>query len=195
VKNLEEAYIVRVSPMDFDDPVKIVSRNLRDFLRIMYYAPASLDLLDINSKEEYCKEIVSEDKILIEEIQSPQVRRIFMEIFNPEPIEDICRYSTNVKKERLKQTVLRTNDGLGVVNKRSDALTQMTMELNRNQSLKPYEVSAFFEAATPEAKLGFLRDAQSYGLIFDNKIVKEYFVEQLLLLGLGDEAIRLKYTE
>lgn len=42
VEDLEEAYIVRVSPMDFDDPVKIVSRNLRDFLRKVAVLRASL---------------------------------------------------------------------------------------------------------------------------------------------------------
>lgn len=35
VEDLENAYIVRVSPMDFDGPVKIVARNIQDFLRII----------------------------------------------------------------------------------------------------------------------------------------------------------------
>jgi hypothetical protein len=195
VGDLEDAYIVRVSPMDFDDPVKIVARNLRDFLRMMYCAPASLDLLDINSTEAYCKEMGREDSIIIRENQSPQVRRIFMENFQLEPIQDIYSYLTSVKNERSKQTVLRTNNGLEVVNKiSSDALTHMTLELNRNQTLKPHEVKAFFEAASPEAKLGFLRDAQSYELIFDNEEVKEYLREQLLLLNLVDEAERIMFS-
>lgn len=180
MEDLEEVYIVRVFPMDFDDPVKIIARNLRDFLRMMYYAPASLDLLDIDSTEEYCKEIRSEDPTLIEDYQSPQARKIFMETFQLEPIQNIYHYLTSVKNERSKQTVLRTNDGVGVVNKISDALTHMTLELNRNQTLKPYEVKEFFEAASPKAKLGFLQDAQSYGLIFENEEVKEFLRDELI---------------
>jgi hypothetical protein len=196
VEDLEEAYIVRVSPMDFDDPIKIVARNLRDFLRMMYCAPASLDLLDINSTEEYCKEMGREDSIIIGEYQSPQVRMIFMETFQLEPLQDIYSYLTTVKNERSKQTVLRTNDGLGVVNNiSSHALTHMTLKLNRNLTLTLNEVYTFFEAASPESKLGLLRDAQSYGLIFDNEEVKEYLREQLLLLGIVDEAERIMFSD
>jgi hypothetical protein len=159
---------------------------------MMYCAPASLDLLDINSTEEYCKEMGREDSIIIGEYQSPQVRRIFMETFQLEPIQDIYGYLTSVKNERSKQTVLRTNDGLGVVNKiSSDALTHMTLELNRYKTLIPYEVKAFFKAASPEAKLGFLRDAQSYGLIFDNEKVKDFLRDELIQLSLLDEAERI----
>ncbi len=55
VKDLETAYIVRVSPMDFDDPVKIVSRNLLDFMRILCYTSIALDLVDTGTSEEHYK--------------------------------------------------------------------------------------------------------------------------------------------
>jgi len=64
----------------------------------------------------------------------------------------------------------------------------MTLELNRNQTLKLTEVKVFFETASLGAKLSFLRDAQSYGLIYDNEEVKEFLRNELLQLSLLEEA-------
>ncbi len=51
VEDLEKAYIVRVSPMDFDEPVKIIARNIDDFMRILCFSPIVLDLVDISTSE------------------------------------------------------------------------------------------------------------------------------------------------
>ena len=49
VEDLQKAYIVRVSPMDFNEPVKIIARNIDDFMRILCFSPIVLDLVDIST--------------------------------------------------------------------------------------------------------------------------------------------------
>lgn len=192
-KDLEEAYIVRVSPMDFDDPVKIVARNLRDFMRMMCYAPASLDLLDIYSNEDYCKEVAHEDIAIVEADPSLKVRTIFKDYFELKPIKDTFSYYQSVQNERTKDMIIQTNDGIGIANKVSLSLEHPSYELSRYSRLTMDIVETFFKTATQEAKLAFIRDAQSYGLIYDNEEAKEYLRNELIMLNLPDEAERIMY--
>jgi hypothetical protein len=55
IDDLENASIVRVSPMDFDDPVKIVARNIHDSLRILGYS--SVELMDTSTNENEYKRL------------------------------------------------------------------------------------------------------------------------------------------
>lgn len=191
VKDLEDAYIVRVVPMDFDEPVKIVARNLQDFLRLLCFAPASLDILDIYSNEDLCRKVSLEDSTIVMNKDTLKVREIFRKRAHLEPIPDIFNYFLEVSEERVGKIVLATKDGLGVVNKISASTNHKAASLSRYNSLKLYEVQSFFAAATPEAKLGFLRDAQSLGLIYDNEEVKEFLRDELVKLKLLDEAERM----
>ncbi|MEH7883417.1 hypothetical protein V7654_03725 [Bacillus sp. JJ1609] len=193
VEDLENAYIVRVSPMDFDDPVKIVAWNLRDFMRMLCYAPASLNLLDISSNQVYCKEVGHEDSNILEDVSTLHVRTIFRDTFQLEPMNDIYSYLKSVKDERTKEIVVPTNDGVGVVNNISNTMEHPAFDLNRDSSLEIDKVKFFLEGVPPEAKLAFIRDVQSFGLVFDNDEVKAYFRDQLLLLNLPDEAERIMF--
>lgn len=193
VEDLEDAYIVRVSPMDFDDPVKIVAGNLKDFMRMLCYAPASLNLLEISSNQVYCKEVGHEDSIILEDESTMQVRTIFRDTFQLKPVKDIYSYLINVKDERTREIVVPTSDGVGVVNNISNAMEHPSFELNRDSSLEIDKVTSILEGAPPEAILGFIRDAQSFGLVFDNEEVKAYLRDQLLLLILPDEAERIMF--
>jgi hypothetical protein len=190
VEDLEEAYIVRVSPMDFDDPVKIVARNLRDFLKLLCSYPASLEVLEINSTEEDFKRA---ENIAAEDPVSPEVRDIFKNAFDLEPIGDLFLFFKRLKEARAKATVLKTGDGIGIVNKISGAESHSTLEISRERDLELQQVEEFFRTSTPEAKLRLLRDAQSYGLVFDNEEVKQFLKKQLLTMDLIDEAARILY--
>ncbi len=121
-----------------------------------------------------------------------QASKIFQEQFQLKPIPDIYAYLQEIKNERNKEITLHTADGIGIVNKKDEKGTHQLMELKRQHSLKLEEVQLFFSTASFESKLGFLRDAQSKGLIYDNNEVKSYLKEQLLLMNLNDEAERLQ---
>jgi hypothetical protein len=190
VENLEEAYIVRVSPMDFDDPVKIVARNLRDFLQLLCSYPASLEVLEMNSTvDDVARAKTNADDYPA----SKEVRDIFMDALDLEPIGDLSLYLKSLKESRAKATVLKTGDGIGIVNRISGAESHSTLEISRERDLELNQVEEFFRTATPEAKLRFVRDAQSYGLVFDNEEVKQFLEKQLLSMDLIDEAARILY--
>ncbi|MBS8265783.1 hypothetical protein DYI25_15255 [Mesobacillus boroniphilus] len=188
VEDLEESYIVRVSPMDFDDPVKIVARNLSDFFKLIYSYPASVEVLDMNSTEDDFKRAeanASDDPV------SQEVRNIFKNAFNLEHIEDLLVYYKSLKEDRSEATALETGDGIGIASAISGSSSHPIMEVSRDQNLELNQVEEFFKAAPPEAKLKFLRDAQSFGLIFDNIDLKQYLQNQLELMNLNDEAARI----
>lgn len=86
---------------------------------------------------------------------------------------------------------MHTSDGLGVINKSDLNGKHQGMELKRQQSLKLEDVQRFFYTASNISKLGFLRDAQSKGLIYDNELVKMYLNEQLLMEDIGQTAFLL----
>ena len=118
VEDLEKAYIVRVSPMDFDEPVKIVARNIDDFMRILCFSPIVLDLVDISTSESDFKKYPELSTDNYTNVGGNQVGEILRETFQLEPIEFIRDYLQKVKRERENEIVLSSADGIGVVNKK-----------------------------------------------------------------------------
>ncbi len=54
------------------------------------------------------------------------------------------------------------------------------------------DVKSFFNTATTESKLAFIRDAQYSYLISDEIELKELVINEMIKLGLNDEVGRLK---
>ncbi|MEW9053487.1 MAG: hypothetical protein AB2392_20170 [Neobacillus sp.] len=198
VGDLEDAYIVRVSPMDFEDPVKIVARNLHDFLRILCFTPNSLDILDITTSEAQFKHDTDLFSTKNDDEDQKRVREILQKEFSLEPIENLYDYLQQVKQERLNENVLATEDGIGVA-VRSTAHESYVGEerypLNPQEDLNTADVRRFFERASYPMKLAFLREVQSKGLIFDQPELKNYLKQQLQLMKLADEAVRIDFPE
>ncbi|MFJ5717113.1 hypothetical protein [Neobacillus sp. NPDC093127] len=198
VDDLENAYIVRVSPMDFDEPVKIVARNLYDFMRMICFSPGAVEFLDIYTSETDYERLVHEIPSLslsqIENDQQRDVNKVFQMEFQLQPIKHIYDYLQQIKKERMQATVLPTEDGIGVVNKKEQKQHQH-FPLKRQVDLELHAVIQFFEGASYESKLEFLRNAQSKGLLYDNDEIKNYLKKKLRLMGLNDEAERISYPE
>jgi hypothetical protein len=198
VGDLEDAYIVRVSPMDFDEPVKIVARNLHDFLRILCFIPNALDILDITTSEAQFKQESDQFSTKNDDDDQKRAREILQKEFSLEPIENLYDYLQQVKHERLNETVLPTEDGIGVA-VRSTAHEAFVGEerspLNPQQDLNTADVRRFFERASYPMKLAFLRDVQSKGFIFDQPELKNALKQQLQLMKLADEAVRIDFPE
>ncbi|OLS41299.1 hypothetical protein [Bacillus sp. MRMR6] len=196
VGDLEDAYIVRVSPMDFDEPVKIVARNLQDFLRILCFTPNALDILDITTSEAQFKQDSDLFSTKNDDENQKRVREILQNEFSLEPIENLYHYLQQVKLERLNETLLATEDGIGVA-VRSIAheafLGEVRYPLKPQKDLNTADVRRFFDRASYPIKLAFLRDVQSKGLIFDQPELKNALKQQLLLMKLADEAVRIDF--
>ena len=199
VDDLHNAYIVRVTPMDFENPVQIVARNMNDFIRIICYYPNAMEFLHINSTKANIDQflndypMLSKDKIVSE--KAYHVQQILIDALQLEPIDNIEKYFHDIQQERLQETVLPTLDRIGVTNKHS-ALNQqshMLFHFEDVDQLTLSQVEDFFHHATDEAKLAFFRDAQSKGLLFDNGDVKRFLKEQLRSMQLLDEAERISF--
>ncbi|MFC0189409.1 hypothetical protein ACFFJY_13980 [Fictibacillus aquaticus] len=195
VRDLEEAYIVRVIPMDFDDPVQIVARNIRDFMTLLCCHPPALEVLDNNVSEEYYLKVAEEYPDITGGSQKDEVKELFQQTFQLQPLPDILDYYNTDRNERYKEIVVETEDGIGVVNRASETEEHKRFDLRRQEELQLSKIQPFFSSAGYESRLAFLRDAQSLGLLHENGEVKSFLVDQLILMGLEDEAERLSHSD
>jgi hypothetical protein len=192
IDDLENAYIVRVSPMDFDDSVKIVARNIHDFLRILGYS--SVELMDTSTNENEYKKL---EKLYPDyfnnqiQTEDPE-KKAFIDAFQIDPIDNIFGYYHNLKNQRERETVVSTPDGIGVVYHQDENENHQKVELKRQQTIHVDDIEPFFKQATVISKLAFLRDVQSKGIIYDNERLKRFLKEQLIMLNLKDEAARIE---
>lgn len=198
VRDLEDAYIVRVSPMDFDDPVQIVARNIHDFLRLVCFTPSAVHCVDITTSEAFINENPDLSDSQLFEWNDILVRLKLRQKFSLKPINCLFAFMQEVKMQRESKIFLHTKDGIGVISNDCEikgiGVNQDLFDLNCDY-IDQEEVEAFFARAPFEGKLVFLRDAQSQGLIFDDEELIKFLKEQLKLMSLEDEVRRLEEME
>ena len=199
VADLHNAYIVRVTPMDFENPVQIVARNMNDFLCLLCYYPSAMDLLHINSTTANIEQFLSKYPLIPKETilnnEEYRVQQVLWDALQLEPINNLEKYFYTIQQDRLQETVLPTLDSIGVTNKlsTSNEVSHNLFHFEHVDQLTISQVVTFFNHATYEAKLAFLRDAQSKGLLFENVDVKHFLKEQLRSMQLLDEAERISF--
>lgn len=201
VEDLHDAYIVRVSPMDFDAPVHIVARNIEDFIRNICFYPNAMDMLDITSKNNEVLDFLNQHPMLQKEMilnsNEYKIQRIVCDMFQLNPIENFENYFHLIHQQRTLETIRPTIDLIGIVKKDYDSEESLNnaglFNVENRDQLTISEVKAFFETATYVAKLVFLRETQSKGLLWGNEDIKAFLKEQLRLMQLLDEAERICY--
>lgn len=201
VEDLHDAYIVRVSPMDFDAPVHIVARNIEDFIRNICFYPNAMDMLDITSKNNEVLDFLNQHPMLQKEMilnsNEYTIQRIVYDKFQLDPIENFENYFPLIHQQRTSETIRPTIDLIGIVKKDYDSEESLDnvglFNVENREQLTISEVKAFFETATYVAKLVFLRETQSKGLLWGNEDIKAFLKEQLRLMQLLDEAERICY--
>ena len=195
VSSLDDAYIVRVSPMDFDEPVKLVARNLDDFVALMIYHRYVAEVLDTSSSkatiERYLSDQLTDETYPHEE----EVVTVVYEQFTPKPIPSVHDYFKKLRDARAAAVVVETDDGIGVVRASANAINlQNHFSLERDMQPNLEQVQTYFEHSSLEYKLAFIRDAQSYGILFEEPLLKQFIIEELQRLNFKDEALRLGTT-
>lgn len=196
VHNLEDAYIVLISPMDFGDPHKIVAKNFREFLNLAWTLKGATNLANVRysrTQKEYVdlikyleeSEEEADDIYLVE--QAYVLQRI-QETFGLQPINDMYHYIENeVKLAREQQTVLSTLDGLGVVGETPEDPTHKKFKLKQDQSFDESELGALLQSSSNESKLALLRDIQFTGDFTYDFSYEEIVVKILEEQGLSEE--------
>ncbi|ASS96977.1 hypothetical protein [Peribacillus simplex] len=199
VSDLENAFIVCISPMDdFDAHIKIVARNIREFVSLVCTMKSATEISNFNlNKEEeryisLLKELKKEENMEYVEQANYVVEKIRSTI-GCEIIENVYQYvEKEVMKAREEQTMLSTLDGIGIASLDSINSKHYIYKLEKDIQINLDDVKSFFNSATTESKLVFIRDAQFTYLISDDIELKELVINEMIKLGLNDEAGRLE---
>jgi hypothetical protein len=156
--------------------VRSMKQFIKFFLRFI--------LLILNSSSEAGKTI---PRILNGQLETDSPKRIAL------IVDNIYSYYQKLRNERESETVLTTPDGIGVVYPQNEKGDHQTVKLGLQQTLYLEDFESIFKLVIVVSKLAFLRDAQSKGLIYDNEELKRFLKEQLIMMGLKDEAVRIEY--
>lgn len=197
VSELEEAPIVCVCPMDFDQPTRIIAKNLREFLRIN----GTDDALFYN-------DFVNEDGYLtfkagqevnhalqpLSQRQLSNQRRIqnFLEEniqmpFVPNPYRSI----QTLRMQRQEKVSINTQDGLGVIAPNFAYETHSPFEINKDMALDLTALQAYLLAAPIPSQYALFRDIQLHYVLADEPLLRKIVLESMVTIGLIDEANRL----
>jgi hypothetical protein len=178
VTDLEDAYIAVVSPMDFGSEIWLVASNIKDFLRILctdksilYNSIAPFDTHKIG--QEGRQEL------------TPALQRL-KESFTLTEIPDLAEYIESLRKQRDQLIGMQTLDTIGIVPLAGRTHQEEAQPLSINWD-DEQEMGALLKAASSEAKLAFIRDAQHEKRIYNDKRMLRRCKSILSELELYDE--------
>ncbi|WP_010272562.1 hypothetical protein [Paenibacillus senegalensis] len=198
VQNLADAYIAAIFPMDFGCEIQLLAKNLDDFLAMLCTDDSllynSFPYLDRLASYLETKGEPSWDK------EALRAREHFQSVMGVQVISDLVGYIGNLRSERVKSSVLPTLNGMGVVPLSVDAdpeavravVSPFPYQLSKEMDWRELypEIKSFFSQASVEARLAFLRDAQTIQWL-DEREPLEWAVRQLRDMGFPAEAGRL----
>ncbi|AFH63169.1 hypothetical protein ACVNS2_21145 [Paenibacillus caseinilyticus] len=201
VADLEEAPIVCISPMDFDRPVRIVAKNLKDFLRLSL-TDANLVLNPFGTEAEY---LAAQERWAEEEKASPYQRteeekQARLEVIHelqkrislPELGLSAFSYVQKTSEERGKQVTIRTLDGLGVTTPLEQGRLHEEFKVSKDEPIDLSKLKAYLAGAPRASKLALLRDLQITRVLPNERELQPLLLEEMQRLGLKDEAARIQ---
>ncbi|HZG15821.1 MAG TPA: hypothetical protein VE710_12455 [Candidatus Bathyarchaeia archaeon] len=201
VKNLEDAPVICISPMDFGNCVRLVARNLQDFLVIQLFDNGAILLNDFDSEERYLDyrqrtELEDNTSDYFDHKRWKEERKLVahlaQEKFNLPVIPNPYRYVKELREERQRQIVINTRDRLGVMDMSKGIVKNHKPHPWSNEEI-PYEdlqlLQSFFDTSETETKLAFIRDYQYQGT--DDVYSLEIICNELKKMGLYREAKNL----
>lgn len=193
-KDLSQAPIVCVSPVDWTG-VWVVARHLQDFLSVVYTENSSLQRYYANGKD-YTGHAGQRTPQTADE-RTLYVRECFRERFGVQPIQDMSAYIDRLRTERKQNEVAPTLNGLGV--RRFSTAKNHSLDKSLLLSVaEPFHweqqgeaVRELFRSGSHEARLAFVRDAQTRHL-FTHSALRAFVAGQLKSLDLPDAAAYLE---
>ncbi|MEC2054407.1 hypothetical protein I6J18_20005 [Peribacillus psychrosaccharolyticus] len=199
VKDLEEAFIVCISPMNFGNHVQIIARNIKEFIDVVLTlndASSIENLLDYSTKEEYRDFLdwMAKDAAMNPEFteQSPFICERIQQKLNRKPIDDLYEYvEVIVPEQRKKLAPINTFDTLGVVSNHAGH-NQEIFPMNSDSIINLKELKSFFKRNENETKLATIRNLQFFYLIQDDDELKGIVKAEMQKMGLIDEVNRME---
>ncbi|MBY0162834.1 hypothetical protein H0178_44800 [Cytobacillus firmus] len=188
VPDLEQAYIVSVSPMNFDQEVWLVAPNIHDFLRVVYTENSMLYNY-FSGVEQYISHQRHREQEEIEE-RIVRAKHKLQQRFSLEPMADMGDYLVRLEQKRQAEAVFPTRYLSGIIQTSSACEHQRLMIVALKDGPDPEDVEFFFMNASVESRLAFIRDAQSKHLL-DRPQLRKSVIKGMVDMGLADEAERL----
>ena len=154
--DLENAPIVFVSPMDWDDYVKLVARNLRDFLGLVcYYGYGEVFRENLENPE---KLEALRENVLEHDTFTPERARLYETLYRDFNVpkfdkESASRYLNGIQQQRREKAPIPTLDGLGIPGETTDDFRAFNFEQSETASIED-----FLQGATKLERLKFYRD-------------------------------------
>lgn len=193
--DLENAPIVMVTPMSFEQPAVVVANNIREFMSIVIKDPSLLYMAyedeqsylesELESQESLEREESEEDRLNKNAVMNRLAASIDLPI-----IEDHYQYFKNMANERGKRIIVATKDRLGVTNLHPSDTGKQHSSLIVDEDLEVKELRTFLKTATFAAKLAVIRDYNLEVLEYEQDIL-ETLKNEMLSMGLVDELARM----
>ena len=205
VKDLDKAPIVCVSPMN-DPPVKLVSQNLRDFLRLVITV-GNAEFLneDYANKEEVTIRLMKWDKVSevdgyghplppdkifqmkqrITETLKARVEKINLikSQFQMEEMPDVYKYIKDLRLARQAEITIETADNIGIIYlEETMPITEFDYRIKDSDS-----VSGYLEKASKAQRLKFYRDA-TYHYILSKDY--DYDIQKVIIKALRNDGFK-----
>ena len=198
VSDLEHAYVVCISPMDFGEHIKIVAQNIMEFVGLVCTMKSAVAISNVSCfrKEleyvNYLKELKRQEDDEYTEKTNYIITKLLSTI-KCELMDDVYDYvERKVTTKRKSRIILPTLDEIGITPLDNKNGIHTIYNLENGVEINLNEVKSFFNTSTIESKLAFIRDAQFTFLMHDEKELKEFVIDEMLILGLTDEIARLK---
>ncbi|WP_421617085.1 hypothetical protein ACAF76_018170 [Brevibacillus sp. TJ4] len=190
VEDLEQAFIVCVSPMDFGNEVWLVAKNIHDFLRVVYSENSILynHFSDVDSYIRYIENKPFEEP----DEKKRYVMETLKETFSLEPIDDMPQYVRDLHTHRKQAIAVSTLNHLGVV-QISPVQQHERFDFESADVGDIEMVRSFFTRVSLESKFAFIREAQAKHC-FEDAELRDFACKELHAIGLVDEAKRLELS-
>jgi hypothetical protein len=194
-KDLSQAPIVCVSPVDWTG-VWVVARHLQDFLSVVYTENSSLKRYFANG-EDYSGYVGQRVPQATDE-RTLFVHECFRERFGIQPIRDMAVYIDSLRLERKQNEAAPTLNGLGIRRFSTAKHHSSNAEGTLLSVAEPFHweqqgeaVRELFRSGSCEARLAFIRDAQTRHL-FTHSALRAFVAGQLKSMGLSEAAAYLE---
>lgn len=198
VDHLEAAPVVCVSPMDFES-TKIIAGSLRDFLRVnltdqeLFYNWFQSEEDYIAAKRRWAEEAKNSPYRPSEanqKVRQDIIRRL-MEVLPVPEIDNPYRYVQEIGLQRQKQITVQTQDGLGVTARLEEGENHVPFPIDKNTAPDLDGLRDFLDTAPKASKLALFRDIQLNYILWDDEPLCSVVTEEMIKMGLADEAARI----
>lgn len=200
VTDLEQAFVVCVNPVDPDNSVKLVARNPKEFIDLLYTVKDAAVIANSTYFEEEEQYVDAFRELKEDEEEYPEmmeqrrdVSEKMKDYMDCSAIEDVYSYvEKTVADARAAMILLPTRDGLGIPAANKTGGDFPLYPVPENAEISVEEARSFFASAPVESKFAFIRDVQHAGLINNETELKGFIAGELEKMGCGAEVERLK---